>query len=169
MLDLSRIEAGRLTIEATSTDLDQLTLDLEYVLADAARRKGLKLTMAIAPDIPRRVVLDGRHLRQVLLNLLGNAIKFTSHGEVRLGIARGDDGRLTFEVVDTGIGIEPEALDMIFEAFTQTRAGASAGSAAPIPKAVNKIAAPAATARLLFNGPMRVEASLGNLGTTPAV
>jgi PAS domain S-box-containing protein len=127
VLDLSRIEAGRLTIEATSTDLDQLTLDLEYVLADAARRKGLKLTMAIAPDVPRRVVLDGRHLRQVLLNLLGNAIKFTSHGEVRLGIARGDDGRLTFEVVDTGIGIEPEALDMIFEAFTQTRAGASAG------------------------------------------
>ncbi|MCC7044990.1 MAG: PAS domain S-box protein [Acidobacteria bacterium] len=127
VLDLSRIEAGRLTIEATSTDLDQLTLDLEYVLADAARRKGLKLTTAIAPDVPRRVVLDGRHLRQVLLNLLGNAIKFTSHGEVRLGIARGDDGRLTFEVVDTGIGIEPEALDVIFEAFTQTRAGASAG------------------------------------------
>jgi PAS domain S-box-containing protein len=127
VLDLSRIEAGRLAMDATSTDLDQLTLDLEYVLADAARRRGLKLTMAIAPDVPRRVVLDGRHLRQVLLNLLGNAIKFTAHGEVRLSVARGDDGRLTFDVVDTGMGIEPEALDMIFEAFTQTRAGASAG------------------------------------------
>jgi len=72
-------------------------------------------------------MLDGRHLRQVLLNLLGNAIKFTARGEVRLEVRRTDDDRLLFEVTDTGIGIEPGALDKIFEAFTQTEAGATAG------------------------------------------
>ena len=84
VLDLSRIEAGRVDIEATTTDLAQLLIDLKYVVADAARRKGLLLSMTIAPGVPRRVVLDGRHLRQVLLNLLGNGIKFTPQGEVRL-------------------------------------------------------------------------------------
>ena len=83
--------------------------------------------MTVGADVPRRVVLDGRHLRQVLLNLLGNAIKFTADGEVRLGIARADDGQLAFEVSDTGIGIEPEALAEIFDAFTQTKTGAAAG------------------------------------------
>ena len=127
ILDLSKIEAGRVDIEAASTDLVQLTHDLKYVVGEAARRRGLSLTMAIAPDVPRRVVLDGRHLRQVLLNLLGNAIKFTERGGVRLTITRADGDRLAFDVIDTGIGIEPEALKDIFEAFTQTDAGAAAG------------------------------------------
>jgi PAS domain S-box-containing protein len=127
ILDLSKIEAGRVDIEAASTDLIQLTHDLKYVVGEAARRRGLSLTMAIAPDVPRRVVLDGRHLRQVLLNLIGNAIKFTEQGGVRLTITRADDDRLAFDVIDTGIGIEPEALSDIFEAFTQTDAGVAAG------------------------------------------
>lgn len=127
VLDLSRIEAGRLDIEATATDLAQLIIELKYVVAEAARRKGLLLTMTIAPDVPRHVCLDGRHLRQVLLNLLGNAVKFTHQGEVRLGIEAVDDATLHFEVSDTGVGIEPEALTRIFEAFTQTREGAAAG------------------------------------------
>jgi PAS domain S-box-containing protein len=127
VLDLSRIEAGRVDIEATTTDLAQLLIDLKYVVADAARRKGLLLSMTIAPGVPRRVVLDGRHLRQVLLNLLGNGIKFTPQGEVRLTIETLDDTRLYFEVSDTGIGIEPGAIPRIFEAFNQTRDGAAAG------------------------------------------
>jgi PAS domain S-box-containing protein len=127
VLDLSRIEAGRLDIEASTTDLAQMAIDLKYLVADAARRKGLLLGMAIAPDTPRRVVLDGRHLRQVLLNLLNNAIKFTPHGEVHLSIAKAGEDRLLFEVSDTGVGIEPEELAAIFDAFTQTRAGAAAG------------------------------------------
>jgi PAS domain S-box-containing protein len=127
VLDLSRIEAGRIDIEATATDLAQLIIDLKYVVAEAARRTGLLLTMTIAPDVPRRVCLDGRHLRQVLLNLLGNAVKFTHQGEVRLAIEAVDDTTLYFEVSDTGVGIEPEALGRIFEAFTQTREGAAAG------------------------------------------
>jgi PAS domain S-box-containing protein len=127
VLDLSRIEAGRLDIEAAATDLAQLIIDLKYVVAESARRKGLLLTMTIAPDVPRRVVLDGRHLRQVLLNLLGNAVKFTNDGEVALRITRTPADRLLFEVCDTGVGIEAEALSAIFDAFTQTRAGAAAG------------------------------------------
>jgi PAS domain S-box-containing protein len=127
VLDLSKIEAGFVDIEETTTDLTQLTADLQHVVGDAARRKGVHLSLTIARDVPRRVVLDGRHVRQILLNLLGNAIKFTSQGDVRLGIARGDDGALAFEVSDTGPGIESDALAEIFEAFTQTKTGAAAG------------------------------------------
>jgi PAS domain S-box-containing protein len=127
VLDLSKIEAGFIEIEEGATDLMQMTTDLQHVVAEAARRKGISLSMVVAPDVPRRVVLDGRHLRQVLLNLLGNAIKFTPQGEVRLGIALSEERELAFEVSDTGLGIEPEALTEIFEAFTQTRTGAAAG------------------------------------------
>jgi PAS domain S-box-containing protein len=82
VLDLSRIEAGRIDIEPVPTDLAELVIDLRYLLADTAHRKGLLLAITRAPDVPRRVLLDGRHLRQVLVNLLGNAVKFTSKGEV---------------------------------------------------------------------------------------
>ena len=127
VLDLSKIEAGRIDVEATSTDLGQLVTDLKYVVAETARRKSLALTMTMEPDVPKRVVVDGRHLRQVLLNLIGNATKFTPQGEIRLAISRTDDERLLFEVTDTGVGIEPQALTRIFEAFTQTSTGFAAG------------------------------------------
>jgi PAS domain S-box-containing protein len=126
VLDLSKIEAGRIDIEETVTELPQLITDLRHVIAEAARRKSLRLRMMLAPNVPPRVVLDGRHLRQVLLNLLGNAIKFTTQGEVVLEICA-DGDRLTFEVRDTGPGMAPEELEEIFEAFTQTDAGAAAG------------------------------------------
>jgi len=126
ILDLSKIEAGAVDIESVGTDLAQLVIDLTYMVGESARRKGLLLTTSIAADVPRRVVIDGRHVRQVLLNLLGNAIKFTESGEVRLIIER-DGDRLSFAVVDTGTGIEPGALTAIFEAFTQTESGARAG------------------------------------------
>jgi PAS domain S-box-containing protein len=140
VLDLSKIEAGRVDIEQSATDLPQLLTDLQYVIGEAARRKGLTLNMSIDPHVPLRVVLDGRHLRQVLLNLLGNAIKFTTNGDVSLRIeststvrlkpdATGDATGvgLTFTVSDTGPGIEPEELTLIFDAFTQTESGAAAG------------------------------------------
>jgi PAS domain S-box-containing protein len=127
VLDLSKIEAGRLEIEPEPTDLPRLVSDINYVIADAAARKALRLVMVIDDEVPHVVVLDGRHLRQVLLNLLGNAIKFTSTGEVRLTIGRANEGCLRFDVVDTGPGIEPEALTEIFAAFSQTKAGSAAG------------------------------------------
>jgi signal transduction histidine kinase/CheY-like chemotaxis protein len=127
VLDLSKIEAGRLEIEEGPTDLSRLVADIRYVVIEAADRKGLRLTISIGREVPSAVVLDARHLRQVLLNLLGNAIKFTADGEVRLAITRSDDNHLLFEVSDTGVGIEPEALTAIFAAIAQTKTGAAAG------------------------------------------
>jgi CheY-like chemotaxis protein len=126
VLDLAKIEAGRLDIEATPTDLARLVIDLKFVVAEAAERKGLLLTTFVDPEIPKLVMLDGRRLRQVLLNLLGNAVKFTEAGEVRLTIDRTND-ILCFAVSDTGPGIEPDALTEIFAAFAQTKSGAAAG------------------------------------------
>jgi CheY-like chemotaxis protein/nitrogen-specific signal transduction histidine kinase len=127
VLDLSKIEAGRLEIEEAPTDVSRLVADIRYVVMEAAERKGLRLTVSIGRDVPGAVVLDARHLRQVLLNLVGNAIKFTADGEVRVAISRPDDDHLLFEVTDTGVGIEPEALTAIFAAFAQTKTGAAAG------------------------------------------
>jgi PAS domain S-box-containing protein len=130
VLDLSKIEAGRMDIEATPCDLRQVAVDLRYVIEERAQRKGLQFTTDIDPRIHARVVLDGRHVRQVLLNLLGNAVKFTPQGQVTLKIATaGKPGaeRLRFDVIDTGIGIEAENLSAVFQAFRQTRSGAELG------------------------------------------
>ena len=127
VLDLAKIEAGRLDIVKGPVDLSKLVADVRYVFAETAERKRLRLTMSVDSALPRWAVLDGRHLRQVLLNLLGNAIKFTSHGDVGLVLSRDDDEHLRFDVVDTGPGIEREALARIFEAFAQTDAGAAVG------------------------------------------
>ena len=127
VLDLSKIEAGRMDVEVTPCDLRQVAIDLRYVIDERAQRKGLRFTTDIASSVGKRVMLDGRHLRQVLLNLLGNAVKFTPHGEVRLEVSRRDNGRLRFDVVDTGIGIEAENLSAVFQAFRQTKSGAELG------------------------------------------
>ena len=126
VLDLSKIEAGRFEIEQSSTDLVKLTHDIRSVVGEAVARKGLQLTTDISEDVPRVVVLDGLRVRQVLLNLVGNAIKFTEEGGVRLAISVADR-RLLFEVIDTGAGIEPESIAEIFAAFAQTKRGAAAG------------------------------------------
>jgi PAS domain S-box-containing protein len=127
VLDLSKIEAGRIDVEAVPTNLRQLTVDIRHVIAEPARKKGLRFSIEIDPGLPSRVILDGRHIRQVLLNLLGNAVKFTERGEIVLTFSRAEDGLLYCEVSDTGIGIEEKNLQEIFEAFRQTRDGSSAG------------------------------------------
>jgi len=127
VLDLSKIEAGRMELEPVPTDLRQLTVDLGYVIAEPVRRKGLHFNVELGVDLPQRVIVDGRHLRQVLLNLLGNAVKFTPIGDITLLVSRKDDDRLAFEVRDTGIGVSPEHLSTIFEEFRQTRDGSAAG------------------------------------------
>src|SRR5262249_27068718 len=86
-----------------------------------------RFSIDIDPDVPARVELDGRHVRQVLLNLLGNAVKFTPSGSVTLSCRGTDRDRLEFRVTDTGIGIEEENLKTIFEEFRQTRAGSAGG------------------------------------------
>ena len=127
VLDLSKIEAGRMDLETTASDLRQVAIDLRYVIDERAQRKGLVFRSEIAPSVPPRVLLDGRHVRQVLLNLLGNAVKFTAQGEVTMRVDVVDGCRLRFEVIDTGIGIEAENLSAVFQAFRQTRSGAELG------------------------------------------
>ena len=123
ILDFSKIEAGRLELEAIDFNLrESLTASIK-ALALRAQTKGLELTCDIPPEVPPAVVGDPGRLRQVIINLLGNAIKFTKQGEVGVKIAvesrTPDQVRLRFAVHDTGIGIAPEKQQLIFEAFAQ--------------------------------------------------
>jgi signal transduction histidine kinase len=134
ILDLSKVEAGRLTLEAARFDLHGLVEDTVEVLAARAHAKGLELTCEVGPDVPAWVSGDPQRLRQVLLNLLGNAVKFTASGEVGLRVERDpSDATLAgtllvppatvrFSVRDTGIGIPADKLESVFGAFTQVDA-----------------------------------------------
>ena len=123
ILDFSKIEAGKVVLESVAFSLyDQVALAARC-LAFSARQKDLELLCDIAPDVTPCVAGDPTRLRQVLLNLIGNAVKFTQRGEVgvrvrQLSAERGRV-RLRFEVFDTGIGIEPDKLSLIFESFAQ--------------------------------------------------
>jgi signal transduction histidine kinase len=119
ILDLSKIEAGKMTIEAVAFDLEAAAREALRVFDIAVRKKGLDLSVAFAPGCPAWVRGDPVRIRQVLVNLVGNAVKFTSEGAVRVTVAPAAPGAIRFEVRDTGIGIAPEKLDSIFEAFTQ--------------------------------------------------
>jgi signal transduction histidine kinase/ligand-binding sensor domain-containing protein/CheY-like chemotaxis protein len=123
ILDFSKIEAGKLEIVPTVVDLGECVEGVMRTLAFKAAHKGLRFDAAVAPGTPRRVVADGDRLRQILLNLVDNALKFTSEGSVRLDVAceprDGATALLSFAVTDTGIGIPPAKQAAIFEAFTQ--------------------------------------------------
>ncbi|MEH2289092.1 ATP-binding protein [Nostoc sp.] len=154
ILEMSKIEAGKITLNCSSFDLIHLLKNLEEMLHLRAVSKNLELVFEYAPDIPKYIETDENKLCQVLLNLLGNAIKFTDQGRVTLRVrmgaeeqgSRGDSvpplgigGReeqgeireqnlsypsvLFFEVQDTGCGIAPQELDLLFEAFEQTEIG----------------------------------------------
>ncbi len=124
LLDFSKIEAGKMDLEAIDYSLRDVVLDSARLLAISAGRKGLDLICRIEPDVPTQVVGDPNRLRQVLVNLLGNAIKFTPEGEVAVHAAavKDVDGqrRLRISVRDTGIGIPADKQQWIFEAFHQT-------------------------------------------------
>uniref|UniRef100_UPI003559DD83 response regulator n=1 Tax=Sulfuricaulis sp. TaxID=2003553 RepID=UPI003559DD83 len=123
ILDFSKIEAGKLTLETIPLDLHQMLDDVCELLADSAQRKGLELACLVENDAPTELLGDPGRLRQILINLMGNAIKFTEHGEVVVragGIEQTPEAALLrFEVKDTGIGIDAEAQARIFSAFTQ--------------------------------------------------
>ena len=127
ILEMSKIEAGRITLEAEDFDLYDLLDTLQEMLALKAQAKKLQLIFDRAPDVPQYIRTDERKLRQVLINLLGNAIKFTEKGGVTLRVAMRNDPssnvQLRFEVEDTGPGIAPEEMDMLFKAFVQTETG----------------------------------------------
>ena len=119
ILDLSKIEAGKLSLEAADFDLHVLLESIEHGYAALADARGLTLQMAVGPDVPRRVRGDALRLRQVLSNFLSNALKFTSQGGVRIEVRPIDASKLRFEVHDTGPGIEPAVQARLFTPFTQ--------------------------------------------------
>jgi CheY-like chemotaxis protein len=123
ILDLSRIEAGKLELESVDFDLRRLTKEVIELLAPAARQKRLGMACVVEPGLPGRVRGDPARLRQVLLNLVNNAVKFTPQGEVEVKAAleREDSPavKARFTVSDTGIGVAPEALGRLFQPFAQ--------------------------------------------------
>ena len=118
ILDFSKIEAGRLDVEAEAFDLDAMLRELLRLEAPRCREKGLTLTLSLDPALPTTLLADPARVRQVLLNLLGNAIKFTQHGTITL-MARREGEQARIAVRDTGIGIPLDKQPAVFEAFTQ--------------------------------------------------
>jgi CheY-like chemotaxis protein len=123
VLDFSRIEAGRLELDEAPFALAGLVEEVARLMSPPARGKGLRFNWRITGAAPALVKGDATRLRQVLLNLLGNAVKFTREGSVDFEVTAKpvEDGRLAlgFEVLDTGVGIPPDKLTQIFEAFSQ--------------------------------------------------
>jgi two-component system sensor histidine kinase/response regulator len=123
VLDFSKIEAGRLEIERVGTDLHTVLEEVSDLLAPRAHDKGLELVLHVRPLTPTRVVTDPGRLRQVLINLIGNSIKFTEKGfillKVDLEAQSNGDATLSFEVRDTGIGIPADRQEHLFDKFTQ--------------------------------------------------
>ncbi len=164
ILDFSRIEAGRLELEQVSFELRETVAGVVELLAERARAKDVELRALVAADVPNVVRGDPGRLRQVLVNLVGNAVKFTPQGEIVVQVGLLDkDGprsRLAFEVRDTGIGIVPEAHSRIFDAFAQadgstTRRYGGTGLGLAICKQLVD----------LMGGAIEVESALG-VGTT---
>jgi signal transduction histidine kinase/CheY-like chemotaxis protein len=130
ILDFSKIEAGRLELELICFDFKTMLKDACEILAPWARNKNLELVCLIEPDVPSKILGDPGRIRQILTNLLGNALKFTIEGEVTLHVKlkdKDDDGRikLQFTVKDTGIGIPKTKLDKLFEPFIQAEGSTS--------------------------------------------
>ena len=116
VLDFSRLESGRLKLERSEVDLKEFTEGLVRQFRNLASDKGLQLEHSIRPDVPPSWYLDRQATKQILTNLIANAIKFTDSGQVRLETTL-EDGRLTFRVQDTGIGISEDQLERVFERF----------------------------------------------------
>lgn len=123
VLDFSKLEAGKMEFSSTPLSLRNALTDLAGLLRPLADEKGLTLEIDLAKDLPEQVMGDAQALHQILLNLCSNAIKFTSHGSVRIGarpmLFSGANLWVRFEVEDSGIGIPPQASDRIFQHFSQ--------------------------------------------------
>ncbi len=123
ILDFSKVEAGKLTLESMPFDLVDVLENLSDLVSLPAKEKGLELAFAVEPEVSSQLVGDPLRLGQILLNLTGNAIKFTNAGQimVRVGTVEADENfaRLRFDVEDTGIGLRPDQLSRLFDPFSQ--------------------------------------------------
>ncbi len=122
ILDLSRIEAGRMTVERIPVDIPQIAADVASLLRPAAISKKLDLQLTFGEQVPRAVLSDPLRVKQLLVNLVSNAVKFTDRGQVRVHVSSetvNDHCMVHFAVTDTGIGLKPEQLTQLFQPFTQ--------------------------------------------------
>jgi signal transduction histidine kinase/CheY-like chemotaxis protein len=123
ILDFSKVEAGRLAIEDLNFDLRMVVEEVNEMLAPRAEEKGLELILHYPPDMPRFFIGDAGRIRQVLTNLVGNALKFTAKGQVVTTVKRQDSdngiARMEVAVADTGVGIAPDKVGLLFEKFSQ--------------------------------------------------
>ena len=127
ILDFSKIESGKMNLERTPFNLQKCVEEALDLFGAKIRERGLEGLFLIAPDVPLELVGDGLRLRQILINLIGNAIKFTAQGEIILDVEvqekrENGDYQLVFSVTDTGIGIAPDGLEKLFRAFQQVDA-----------------------------------------------
>jgi len=158
VLEMSKIEAGRVTLNSAPFDLRHLLQGVEEMFRLRAEARGLELRMTVGAEVPRFVIGDENKLRQILINLLGNAVKFTHQGGVALAVDVPDPEvphRLCFEVSDTGEGIAREQLPHLFQAFVQTSSGARALEGTGLGLAISRQFA------RLMGGDIEVESSLG--------
>jgi two-component system, sensor histidine kinase and response regulator len=163
-LDYSKIEAGRVELECQPFDLATCVRESLDLIEPHARQKNLSLSLLLAADLPRTIAGDASRLRQILVNLLGNAVKFTDHGgivlEARVESNSGDDVALTFSITDTGIGIPKDKQARLFEHFFQvdasiTRSHGGTGLGLAISRRLAE----------LMGGRIRVESELGRGST----
>ncbi|MGA3068388.1 MAG: response regulator [Tepidisphaeraceae bacterium] len=122
VLDISKIEAEKMTVERIEMDLPQVVADAVSVMHSRAIEKGLRFQLKFGDPLPRFIQSDPLRVRQVLMNILANAMKFTERGEIRLGVScevEGDAARIVFEVTDTGIGMSRQQVGRLFQPFTQ--------------------------------------------------
>ena len=127
VLEISRIEAGRTRVKTGAFDLEAALLAVEEMIRGRAEAKRLAFRIAHHGKIPPYVLGDAHHLRQVLINLLGNAVKYTDQGHIALDLYLEENDRIRFVVSDTGFGIAPKDQEKIFQAFYQTEAGIAKG------------------------------------------
>jgi signal transduction histidine kinase len=119
ILDLSKVEADKLTIESIPCSLPELMADVESLMKRPAQQKNIQLLLQIADAVPNVIHTDPTRLKQILINIIGNAIKFTNEGQVTVQVRRKDDVQLEFVVQDTGRGISKEHQKMLFQPFSQ--------------------------------------------------
>ncbi len=158
VLSIAKIEAGQIALTVQPFNLRRMLADVAEMIVVRARGKGLVLRCEIDPEVPAVVEGDETKLRQVLINLLGNAVKFTDHGRVTLAAAWAD-GRARFTVSDTGHGIAPGEMEMLFEPFSQTASGRKAQEGTGLGLVISR------NFVRLMGGDMTVSSTIGE-GTT---
>ncbi len=119
ILDLAKIEAGKMELEETNFDVHSALQNVQTILGLKADEKGIRMNLEIAPELPQYMIGDETRLTQVVMNLTGNAIKFTEKGGVTISVKPNNDGTFRFSVKDTGIGIPKDRLEKVFESFGQ--------------------------------------------------